>query len=663
MSVERLQFGPPPPAIALGHVDLGGRDAYALSDRGVFYLLSDSFFDLTGPEPVFVSRLVQQVTGGEGVSSAASFEVVFDPRFETVIIHGVRVHRDGKVRDAATPEAFELLRRELNLERAVYDGRLTAHMIIPDVRIGDQVETSFSIIGSNPVLKGRFSWNFRLQWSTHMALTRCRVIAPEHRVLEHRAYSGAPTPVEEVTDGVRTLTWSAADKPPHHHELDAPSGWVGYASVQVADRMTWVEVADLFRDAYGPPPTLPGDLEAEVGTLAAHADPATRVAEALRLVQDRIRYHSVGLGEGGFRPRPVETIWATRYGDCKDVSRLLSALLRRLDVGAAPALVHTWSGRMLDQTLPSPTVFNHCIVRVRLDERTLWLDPTFARQSGRLENIGQASHHWALPLVADATLEAMAPSPQIFSSEVEETWTFAPRVDTPARLDIKSVYRGPRADSMRRWRENDGPNALGRRLREDLEAVYGAMITRAPPEWTDDADANQLTVLESYDVERPFRWVDDEGQIVRFESNDDLIGPNLRTPETAQRREPIDVGTPRRVQTRRVLKFPVTVQVTPWDTVVDGPGMRGVSRFRWTGEKEAEHLLELAVRESTVPAARAGDYFAFARRMRSVNGVSITIPVRNGKLRRAEGAPEWVGWLVIVGIIACIVAYNFVRFA
>ena len=39
------------------------------------------------------------------------------------------------------PEAFEVIQRELNMERAVYDGRMTAHMVIPDVREGDVIET------------------------------------------------------------------------------------------------------------------------------------------------------------------------------------------------------------------------------------------------------------------------------------------------------------------------------------------------------------------------------------------------------------------------------------------------------------------------------------------------------------------------------------------
>ena len=48
------------------------------------------------------------------------------------------------------------------------------------------------------------------------------------------------------------------------------------------------------------------------------------------LVQTALRYHSVSVGEGGYRPRALEQIWETRYGDCKDGSVLLHRHLKAL---------------------------------------------------------------------------------------------------------------------------------------------------------------------------------------------------------------------------------------------------------------------------------------------------------------------------------------------
>ncbi|WP_296818055.1 DUF3857 domain-containing protein [Brevundimonas sp.] len=649
----RVEFGPAPDAFPLEPYDIGERDPRALSERGLCYWFSDTLADLSGPERVHCSRLIQQVTGSDGLQPSASIEIVFDPRFERLIVHTVRVWRDGQAREAASPEAFELLRRELNLERAVYDGRITAHMIVPDVRVGDVVESAYSIIGSNPVLGDAFAYRFRFQWTAPAIETRCRLRAPEQRRLTIRTFGDSPEPTETVSDGVREVTWRLLDAPPYRHEPDAPQSYIGYAAVHVADESSWTAVADLVRDAYALPHTIPADLAAAIDQIAAaHPTPQARAAEGLRFVQRSLRYHAIGIGDGGYRPRPVEAIWATRYGDCKDASRLLSTVLTRLGVDACCALVSTWQGADLDPTVPTPFAFDHCIVRARIDGTTYWLDPTAPPQSGRLNRLTQAAHGWALPLEEGASLEEMPPPAPVFAADIHEDWTFSKRADASASLKVESVYEGWRADHMRRWCENDGVQSVARRLREGLESQYGVLSESSPLGWLDEADENRLVVTESYLVDRPYTPIETP-HLVCFDARDDLIGPNLRTPESARRLEPIALGPPRRLRIRRTLRFPVEVQVSPWDVRVDGPGLAGRSAFSWSSGRTAEHLIDFQVREPVVPAARAPLYFDFARRMWNANGLRIAVPVRGGKLRKTDdGQPGWVTIAVVVAILA-----------
>ena len=86
-----LEFGPAPAGFDMGPIDRGDRDPSALSERGCCFWLSDTRLDASGPERVFTSRLVQQVTGGDGLQPAASFETSFNPSYERLVIHGVRV--------------------------------------------------------------------------------------------------------------------------------------------------------------------------------------------------------------------------------------------------------------------------------------------------------------------------------------------------------------------------------------------------------------------------------------------------------------------------------------------------------------------------------------------------------------------------------------------
>ena len=58
----------------------------------------------------------------------------------------------------------------------------------------------------------------------------------------------------------------------------------------------------------------------------------------------------------------------------------------------------TEAGQALKDFAPSSNLFNHCIVRLRLNGSTYWLDPTLRDQSGTLETVFQPHAGWALPM-------------------------------------------------------------------------------------------------------------------------------------------------------------------------------------------------------------------------------------------------------------------------
>lgn len=655
-----LEFGPAPDGFDMAAYDIGDRDPSALSERGCCYLLWETRLDTTGRARVYTNRLVQQVTGSDGLQSAASFEAGFNPAYERLIIHGIRVWRDGVVREAAAPEAFELFRRELNLERAVYDGRLTAHMIVPDVRVGDVVDTAFSIVGSNPVLKERLSTSPRLQWGSPVVETRVEIRVAAERAIKVRGFGRLPRVRDTTVDGIRTLRWAARDMTPWRHEPGSPPWHVGFASAHVTDAMTWGEVANLFRSFYDPPDPLPETLEtAAVQIMAAEPTAAGRVAAGLRFVQGALRYHSVGVGEGGFRPRPVETIWATRYGDCKDASRLLVAVLRRIEVEAVPALVNTRVGPDLEIEGPNATAFDHCIVRVTVDGEKWWVDPTLSPQAGDLAHLTPPRHAWALPLVENADLERMREAPIPTVCATRETWTFDKQAAMPARLELRTVYRDWRADDMRRWLANDGRRLVSRRLRESLEGEYGQVVEAAPLEVIDVAVENRLEIVELYDVDRPFQVLD--AKRMRFLSRDDVVGTNLRDLETARRTEPIDLGTPRRIVTERVFNLPVAVPIQPWRIERMGPATVLRSVLEWRNPLQAVHRLDLTVTRRIVNPDRAADHFDAVRTARDLNGVSFAVGVRKGRIVPPDVPPRrsnhWIAWIVLAVGVAVIAGW------
>lgn len=70
--------------------------------------------------------------------------------------------RQGVYLDRLEPNELRLFQREPDLEHFLYSGTKTAYLILPDIRVGDILEYSYSTIGNNPVLGNKFSVQLQL---------------------------------------------------------------------------------------------------------------------------------------------------------------------------------------------------------------------------------------------------------------------------------------------------------------------------------------------------------------------------------------------------------------------------------------------------------------------------------------------------------------------
>ena len=103
---------------------------------------------------------------------------------------------------------------------------------------------------------------------------------------------------------------------------------------------------------------------------------AERIEAICRGAIESIRYVAVGLEGTGWTPQSPEETLSTRYGDCKDMSVLVVALLRSLDIDASPALLMTRNVGVLDTTIVAPSSMNHMIVLAETADGEHWVDPT-----------------------------------------------------------------------------------------------------------------------------------------------------------------------------------------------------------------------------------------------------------------------------------------------
>lgn len=638
LELQGLTFGPPPAWLdeAPWPTDSAGED------RAVRTLLVDHHADLVG-ETALTLRLVREVRSREGLEAAGTVTITFDPAFQRVVVHRVRVVRGGVARDHG-PEGFQLLQREQNLQRRVFDGALTGHLQLPDLRVGDVIDTWVTTIGAAPDLGGWFRGTYPFAYAEDVARVRVRVrTAPDRELVAlERPGSEGLLRTDTTEPGARVRSWERSPAPPFRYEPGIPNEWRGHLRVTLADAMEWTEVAAHFLPLYAVSATLPDGLEQEAAAIAAStASPAERAVSALRLLQRQIRYVSMNLDGGGHRPRPIELVWDRRFGDCKDVSMVLCALLRRLGVDAVPALTRSWSGTALAESPPGVAVFDHCLVRARLDGRAYWLDATWPEQGGDLEHLVQPPAGLALPLEEGGVLEPMGSSEVADLVDIDETWRFGPGPADPCELRVTTTYGAWRADGLRADLRNNGFDAVARAWFKYYATHWPDAESVASPIIEDDGVANRVRVVEQVRLPKPWKPLPD-GRF-QFRGVDDVFGGDLALP-VGPRTQPVWLGRPRRLRRRSRYEVRTNLDAS-WRHVVEAAGFRGRSELVRTGLGQFELTVEYVVTAAVVESEALQDLRKARGTLVDASSVVWAVPARDG---RFEEPPEPEGlWLAL----------------
>jgi len=133
---------------------------------------------------------------------------------------------------------------------------------------------------------------------------------------------------------------------------------------------TWSDISTYFSPKFDAAAAPDAALKAKADALVAGAaTPWERLQRLCCYAQD-VTYISINLnaaGAGGMIPRPASRVLQCNYGDCKDKTTFLRALLRTQGIESYPLIVSAAQGRYIEAGWPSPMQFNHCILAIRLD--------------------------------------------------------------------------------------------------------------------------------------------------------------------------------------------------------------------------------------------------------------------------------------------------------
>lgn len=484
-------------------IDVAGI-APAAPSGGVAYRVVDDQISLRGARPHEYRLLAYDVVDRTGLEDAGRLRIGFQPDFQSVQLHGLQVIRDGERSDRRGQARVELLRLEERANDGILDGWRTAEILIPDVKVGDRVELSFSTLGSNPVLGDHYHRTYSAAYATATGMRRLRVLGGPAKVAWRQSGPVTYRATQERAAEGSVLELVARDVPAIEGEADAPEWFDGYGELEVGTAPDWGSVVQWASNLFKADPASRERLAREVAGLDLAGKPeAEVVAAALDFVQREVRYVSLSIGDSSHAPADPAVTLERRYGDCKDKSLLLVGLLAEAGVEAQPVLVNTQLGRRVGDRLPGPNAFDHAIVRARVDGQWLYVDPTRNPELGTFADRSPADFGQGLPVARGvAGLEAfpeVPPTPEP-AVEVRQDVKLAEGDDGRQRVDIQveTLYRYGHAAANRSRFAADGAAKVGRAYLDYMEGFYRGIEQVSDPVDKDSPADNRFEVREQY---------------------------------------------------------------------------------------------------------------------------------------------------------------------
>ena len=179
---------------------------------------------------------------------------------------------------------------------------------------------------------------------------------------------------EETT----TYLWTYGETSGLKQEIGMPpinevAARFSFSSVESWDAVyKWYK--DLAKDRY----TVDEAIEEMVQKLTAELETReAKIREIYHYVASQIRYVGIELGQGAYQPSPATQVFSKKYGDCKDKTTLMIAMLDLAGIEAYPVLINPSPHERIDIELPSVSQFSHVIAAIpQGDDSYIWLDAT-----------------------------------------------------------------------------------------------------------------------------------------------------------------------------------------------------------------------------------------------------------------------------------------------
>ena len=273
---------------------------------------------------------------------------------------------------------------------------------LPGMGVGVIVEEETTIIDKQPFFSG--GGVYRDDFSRLVPIIHCELLidAPETTKVQYRVQLlPATKTTDTVAGGIRHVRFVQENlKARADSDIDLPTRNISGPVIEFSTGESWAAVASAYRQL------AEARIDSEkVKSLlpAGSSDRKSTIERIVARLHKDIRYTGIEFGEASLQPANAAEVLKRHYGDCKDKSAFLVAMLRAAGISANLALLGAGPGVDVNPDLPGMNEFDHAIVYVPASagSEPLWIDATAEySQVGTLPSMDQG--RLAL-IIADGT--------------------------------------------------------------------------------------------------------------------------------------------------------------------------------------------------------------------------------------------------------------------
>jgi tetratricopeptide (TPR) repeat protein len=322
-----------------------------------------------------INHEVTRLNGRKAIEKLGEYRsITYTPAYQKLTLNVARIHKaDGRVIEI---EPRHLQLRDVGTDFLVFDRDKTLIISFPSLEVGDTLEVKWTVRGKDPEHGGQFFTRYAFGDPVYPVVRdELCVRIPKEMPFNYAAVAGKADPVITEDGGQRTYRWKALNTPQLPQDENMPPKEELRVTVACSTFPTWEAVGKWKQNLRAECWKCTEDIARTVAEVTKGLTDPTHKARALTYwLRRNIRY--VGEGETHeFTPHPPATVFANRFGDCKDTSQLLAVMLREAGLKVELATLGAYDDGQVLEEVPSPWG-THAILHVTVAGKPHWIDTT-----------------------------------------------------------------------------------------------------------------------------------------------------------------------------------------------------------------------------------------------------------------------------------------------